>query len=484
MQVMIGQLIDSKYRIVRMLGEGGMGAVYEGENVRIHHRVAIKVLHGEIATRKDVLERFEREAQAAGKIGSEHIVEVFDLGELPDGSRYMVMEYLDGENLSARVAQRGRMAASEIAPILLQLLEGLGAAHASGIVHRDLKPDNIFLVRDKKRGNDFVKIVDFGVSKFSSSSPDAAMSMTRTGTVIGTPYYMSPEQAKGAKNTDHRSDLYAVGVVLFECATGRVPYQADTFNELMFKIVLEPPPDPESLVQGLDPRFAAIIRKAMAREPEARYQNAGEFQDALSSWMKVAGVGSGVYEHAPPPRAPLVSGADLQATGGISGGAPQIALSKTAGSLPGSVATQPIPSGKKSPVPLVMGILGGLALVAGGVFFAAKGQHGKTDAATSDHAAAAIVAAPEPAAPSAAPIPSAPAAATPATSVAAGTTPPTPTPSPAAAGTDASSAAAVAEPVPAGAHHHHGSPSPAAAQPSAAAAATSQVKGRTIRTDL
>ena len=287
MHVMVGQLIDSKYRIVRLLGEGGMGAVYEGENVRIGHRVAIKVLHSDIATRGDVLERFEREAQAAGKIGSDHIVEVYDLGELPDGARYMVMEYLEGENLSSRVQSRGRMTSDAIAPIMMQLLEGLGAAHAAGIIHRDLKPDNIFLVREKKTGADFVKIVDFGVSKFNRSSPEGAMSMTRTGTVIGTPYYMSPEQAKGSKHTDHRSDLYSVGVVLFECATGRVPFQADTFNELMFKIVLEPPPDPETLVQGLDPRFAAIIRKAMAREQDARYQNAAEMKRELDDYKLV-----------------------------------------------------------------------------------------------------------------------------------------------------------------------------------------------------
>ena len=201
--VTIGQLLDKKYRIVRLLGEGGMGAVYEGENVRIHHRVAIKLLHAGIADNASVVERFEREAQAAGKIGSDHIVEVYDLGELPSGSRYMVMEYLDGENLTARVTKAGRLTPQVAAPLMVQLLEGLEAAHKAGIVHRDLKPDNIFLTKDK-RGEDFVKIVDFGVSKFNQLSGDSGMSMTRTGAVIGTPYYMSPEQAKGSKQSDHR----------------------------------------------------------------------------------------------------------------------------------------------------------------------------------------------------------------------------------------------------------------------------------------
>lgn len=288
MDVTIGQLLDKKYRIVRLLGEGGMGAVYEGENVRIHHRVAIKVLHAGIATNAAVVERFEREAQAAGRIGSDHIVEVFDLGDLPNGARYMVMEFLDGESLSARVARSTRLAPLAMGSIMVQLLEGLRAAHAAGIIHRDLKPDNIFLPKTKT-GADFVKIVDFGVSKFNQLSGDSGMSMTRTGAVIGTPYYMSPEQARGAKESDHRSDLYSAAVVMFECVTGQVPFQADTFNELMFKIVLEPQPDPETLVPGLDPAFAAIIKKGMAREPAARYQTAEEFGQAISNWMATAG---------------------------------------------------------------------------------------------------------------------------------------------------------------------------------------------------
>ncbi|MFO0676693.1 MAG: serine/threonine-protein kinase, partial [Polyangiaceae bacterium] len=289
MEVKLGDLIENKYRIVRLLGEGGMGAVYEGENTRIHHRVAIKVLHPNIATNTAVVERFEREAQAAGKIGSDHIVAVYDLGDLGDGGRYMVMEYLDGENLAARIHASGRIAPAFLAPMLLQLLDGLGAAHSAGIVHRDLKPENIFLVRHKS-GQDFVKIVDFGVSKFNSVQGAAEMSMTRTGSVLGTPYYMSPEQAKGAKATDLRSDLYSVGVVLFECATGQVPFQADTFNELMFKIALEEAPDPAAVVPGLDPGFAAIVRKAMARDPAQRFQTATDFQDAILDWMKQNGL--------------------------------------------------------------------------------------------------------------------------------------------------------------------------------------------------
>jgi eukaryotic-like serine/threonine-protein kinase len=284
-----GQIIEGKYRIVRLLGEGGMGAVYEGENVKIQRRVAIKVLHAGVAENVNAVSRFEKEAQAAGRIGSDHITEVLDIGNFDDGSRYMVMEYLDGSTLSDRIKQRGRMSPMECSHVLIQLLEGLQAAHNAGIIHRDLKPDNVFLLLSKAGRKDFIKILDFGISKFNSLSGDSAMSMTRTGAVMGTPYYMSPEQAKGAKSIDARSDLYAVGVILYEAITGQVPFNADTFNELIFKIVLDPPVPPEQFVPTLDPAFSAIIRKAMAREPEQRFQTSTEFQQALLQWVNANG---------------------------------------------------------------------------------------------------------------------------------------------------------------------------------------------------
>jgi len=289
MSLQVGQIIENKYRIVRVLGQGGMGAVYEGENTRIHRRVAIKVLHAEVATKADIVQRFEREAQAAGRIGSEHIVEVLDLGNLPSGERFMVMEFLDGEPLSDRIKRQGKLSAYESGEILKQLLSGLGAAHEAGIIHRDLKPDNVFLIRSKSgpRGQpmevpSFVKLVDFGVSKFSAL--DDSFSMTRTGAVMGTPYYMSPEQARGQK-IDHRSDLYSVGVVGYQMLTGRVPFNADTFNELLFKIALESPEPAELYAPGLDPYFAQIIMRGMAREPAQRFQTAAEFTYAIDQWM-------------------------------------------------------------------------------------------------------------------------------------------------------------------------------------------------------
>jgi serine/threonine protein kinase len=279
-----GDIIDAKYRIVRLIGEGGMGAVYEGENTRIHRRVAIKVLHSGVAQQAEAVARFEREAQAAGRIGSDHIVEVLDLGALPGGDRYLVMEYLEGDGLGTRIKDRGRLTPGELYPIAYQLMEGLAGAHGAGIVHRDLKPDNVFLSRQRGGQTDFVKLLDFGISKFNQLSGDSGFSMTRTGAVMGTPYYMAPEQAKGSREMDHRVDLYAAGVILYEALTGQVPFSADTFNELLFKIVLEEPKPLSAVEPSVDAGFAAIVTKAMARDPAHRFQTAREFQSALAQW--------------------------------------------------------------------------------------------------------------------------------------------------------------------------------------------------------
>jgi eukaryotic-like serine/threonine-protein kinase len=285
----VGEVIAEKYRILRLLGEGGMGAVYEGENVRIRHRVAIKVLHAAVAGNKEVIDRFEREAEVAGQAGSEHIVEVLDLGALPNGQRFMVMEFLDGESLAMRVDAHGPMTIAELIPAALQLLDGLAAAHDAGIVHRDLKPENVYLLRSRGGTRDFVKILDFGISKFNLAA-DNRVNVTRTGSVMGTPCYMSPEHARGARDVDFRTDLYGVGVMLYECLSGVRPFDGENPNEVLFKVVLEDPPKLAELVPGLDPRLIAIVDKGMARNRDQRFQTAREFQEALLEFATAAGV--------------------------------------------------------------------------------------------------------------------------------------------------------------------------------------------------
>ncbi|MBX3181450.1 MAG: serine/threonine protein kinase [Polyangiaceae bacterium] len=368
MSLSTGDIIDGKYRIVRLIGEGGMGAVYEGENMRIHRRVAIKVLHAGVAGSADAVQRFEREAQAAGRIGSQHIVEVLDLGDLMTGDRYLVMEYMDGDSLSERIRQVHRLTANELYPIAVQLLEGLHAAHSAGIIHRDLKPDNVYLLASHAGQRDFVKILDFGISKFSSLSSDSGFSMTRTGAVMGTPYYMSPEQAKGAKGMDHRADLYSVGVILYECVTGQVPFNADTFNELLFKIVLEEPAPMEMLAPDIDRGFADLIRRGMARDPAQRFQSAKEFQQALEAWAaggQVVPYNPVSYADMTGPRPALSS---LAAFPGQFAGHAELG-SGGLGGTQGSWEAAPAP--KRKSTGLIVGVAIGAVLLLGGGGWAA-----------------------------------------------------------------------------------------------------------------
>lgn len=358
MSLEIGDRIDGKYEIVRLLGEGGMGAVYEGINTRIHRRVAIKVLHAAVASNDEAMKRFEREAQAAGRIGSEHIVEVLDLGDLPGGERYMVMEFLDGEPLSARIS-RGRMAPRDIATLMADVLEGLEAAHQAGIIHRDLKPDNVFLLTK----GDFAKIVDFGISKFNAMGGE--FSMTRTGAVMGTPYYMAPEQAKGGKDVDHRVDVYAAGVILYQAVVGEVPFDAGTFNELLFKIVLETPPNIPDIVPGVDPAFVSIVQRAMARDLNERFASAAALRAALTAWLGGNFIPAGRTVSA---GTPLMSGMTSAGPGGSDPGA-QMKTSSGGGSNSDDTINVDFVKGrtfKKRALPFV---LGAIVMLLAGVSF-------------------------------------------------------------------------------------------------------------------
>ncbi|HJL14900.1 MAG TPA: protein kinase [Sandaracinaceae bacterium LLY-WYZ-13_1] len=287
---LLGTMLQDKYRVVRKLGQGGMGMVYEGEHTLIGRRVAIKTLLPKYATDPEVVTRFRREAQAATAIGHEHIVEVTDLGTLDDGGIFLVLEYLEGSDLGDLIAREGPQPVGRIVHIVCQLCEALSAAHAKGIVHRDLKPDNVYLIR---RGGDpcFVKVLDFGISKIRDA--EDGVSMTRTGTPVGTPLFMAPEQARGQKDVDHRVDVYALGVILYVALTGRYPFEDESIAALLVKILADPVPDVHALRPDLPYPLAGLIHRMLAKDRETRPADCAEVARALRPYRDAGAAGPG-----------------------------------------------------------------------------------------------------------------------------------------------------------------------------------------------
>jgi len=266
--------------VTGILGEGGMGAVYIAEHLMLGRKVAIKRLHPELVGDEKAVARFQREARAAAATGHEHIVEVLDLGYAEDGAPYLVMEHLRGSSLAQVLRQDGRLGLSRTANIVGQVLAALEAVHQREIVHRDLKPDNIFLTR---RGGvaEYVKVSDFGISKRKHEEGEPT-NLRRTGVTMGTPYYMSPEQARGMRKLDHRVDLYAVAVITYECLTGRLPLIGDNYHALLQQILRVEPIPPSSLVPGLPPALDAVVLRGLAKDPAARFSSAAEMLAALA----------------------------------------------------------------------------------------------------------------------------------------------------------------------------------------------------------
>jgi serine/threonine-protein kinase len=276
---LIGKTLDGRYVVERILGAGGMGLVYQARHVVLGKALAIKVLKQEVSRDEQVMGRFRREAQSASAIGSAHICAVSDFGSLPDGSTYFVMEYLDGPSLTKAMEQDRPMAAARILSIGVQLCDALGAAHESGIVHRDLKPDNVHLVRHGSK-TDFVKVLDFGIAKVGGA---ADKKLTQAGQVFGTPHYMSPEQCSGG-DVDHRTDVYALGVMLYEMAAGQVPFDADNLMGVLTKHVYEQPIPPRELPKPADvpADLEAVILKALAKSPDERYASMAALREDLA----------------------------------------------------------------------------------------------------------------------------------------------------------------------------------------------------------
>ena len=277
-----GAMVAAKYRLEALIGEGGMGSVWSATHLGLNQTVALKIISRDFVKSAEALRRFDAEAKAAAQLRSRHVVQVFDTGALDDGTPYIAMELLHGESLQGRVHRGGPVQLAEGVDVLAQCCKALGRAHAAGIIHRDIKPDNIFLSQSNDDEGALVKILDFGVAKIGGSGNEqGSQGATRTGAVLGTPLYMSPEQARGLKTIDQRTDLYSLGLVAYTMFTGNLAFSGDSFGDLLLKICTAPLPSLAAGAPWLPPGVEGWFQKACAREPNDRYASAQEFIDGL-----------------------------------------------------------------------------------------------------------------------------------------------------------------------------------------------------------
>jgi eukaryotic-like serine/threonine-protein kinase len=306
-----GTVIDGRYRVEQIIGRGGMGSVYAGRHIVVGKRVALKVLRPGLERSEDVLSRFVREAQAANSVKSPHIAEVFDFGQLPSGHFYAAMELLEGKSLAE--AMRARLLTrDQLLYVFTQLAETLAETHEAGVIHRDLKPENVFLTRDPGSTNAalmYVKILDFGVAKLVGAADGG---LTQSGVILGTPYYMAPEQARG-EAIDHRVDIYSLGVVMFHAFTGRLPFMADSAVGVLTKHAIDPPPRPSSVSQ-VDPGVEQLILRCLEKQPGSRFASMRDIADELRALRRDPSLSASPGVPHPEPKADTYMGASV--TGG------------------------------------------------------------------------------------------------------------------------------------------------------------------------
>ncbi len=318
-ELTVGQVIAGKYRVDRILGQGGMGYVVLAHHIQFEDRVALKLLLPELSKNAEVVERFVREGRAARKIRGDHVVEVSDVGQTEDGVPFMVMEYLDGQDLQHELKARGPLPVDEAIDFVLQACEALVEAHAMGIVHRDLKPANLFLTR-RRDGSPCIKVLDFGISKMKSGD-DRTSALTRTTGMMGTVLYMSPEQLQSAKDVDARSDIWAVGCILYELLTGAMPFLGEDIPQTCVQIMMAPTPSARTARPDVPAGVDAAIARALEKAREARVGSIAELAASLAPFAaprsrisveRIAGVAA-------------AHGDDLARASGVPGGVPRAA---------------------------------------------------------------------------------------------------------------------------------------------------------------
>jgi serine/threonine protein kinase len=315
MQLVAGALVAERFRLVRPLGQGGMGSVWLAQDVSLETPCAVKFIHGEAAESAEARARFEREAKSAAQLRSPNVVTILAHG-VSEGTPYIAMEYLEGEDLEHRIERAGRLSPQQTLGIMAQVAKALARAHAASLVHRDLKPANIFIVPDE--GGELVKVLDFGVAK--SNLAGAGGGNTKTGAMVGTPFYMSPEQARGTKAIDHRSDLWALAVIIFRRMTVQLPFVSDALGDLLVQIITDPVPVPSRVAPGLPASFDAWWARASMRDPAQRYPSARELVDAfaLSFGLTQSSAASSAVER-PSSGEWLPMGAGVAASGPVAG---------------------------------------------------------------------------------------------------------------------------------------------------------------------
>jgi serine/threonine-protein kinase len=282
----VGDVLAGKYRVDKILGLGGMGMVVAATHLELDQQVALKFMLPAALESPEASARFLREARAAGKLTSEHVCRVTDVGRFDSGEPYIVMEYLEGYDLGTMLKKRGPLRVGPAVDYLLQACEGLAEAHAQGIVHRDLKPDNLYLSA-RADGGHIIKVLDFGISKSSATGI-----ATRTGDILGSPAYMAPEQMRSTKDVDSRADVWSLGAVMYQLLTGRLPFTGDSLPTLCLSVLNDDPIPPNEFREDIPDGLAAVILRCLGKEPEARFSDVGELAAALGPFATPAGFGS------------------------------------------------------------------------------------------------------------------------------------------------------------------------------------------------
>jgi serine/threonine protein kinase len=376
---LIGAVIGS-YQITAELSHGGMGAVYRARHMLIGKEAAVKLLRPELTANQELVERFFNEAKAASQIRHPGIVEVFDFGHYEDGRAFIIMEFLEGEPLGKRIADRGRLTEIEAATIARGIASALNAAHAKGIIHRDLKPDNVFLVPDPDLpGGERAKVLDFGIAKLADNT-DPDVHHTQTGALMGTPLYMAPEQARAAGETDGRADLYSLGCMLYEMLTGAPPFVAIGAGEIIAMQLFTPPESPSTKLAELSPEMERIVMRLLEKNPDDRFQRANDVSEAL---VAITGRLSSRLS------APIAAAQQHAGFSGAMAAArmtplPKLDASKIGIPLlpPDALGGPPEMAQKKSAMPIIAGVITVLLAGAGAAFVFTRGGGGGVGDAT------------------------------------------------------------------------------------------------------